>query len=244
MGKRCSDHHKHAVNSFVDQPDHLPQPRHAEPIEAKTPAQKRYIAAIKGFQLTFGVGPAGTGKTWLATALAAQALLNQECEHIIITRPALEAGESLGFLPGELEEKFDPYLEPFRAALNERLGRGFVDYLLKCNRVEAIPLAYMRGRTFKRATVILDEAQNTTPTQMKMFLTRIGEDCKVIVNGDPEQTDLKGPSGLEDAVLRCSHIPAVRVVRFSRDDVVRSGLCSEIVVAYSGPAPSSSYGSD
>lgn len=153
-------------------------------------------------------------------------------DKIIITRPAVEAGESLGFLPGEIEDKFDPYLQPFRDVLNERLGKSFVEYMLKIGRIEAAPLAYMRGRTFKRAFVILDEAQNTTPNQMKLFLTRIGHDCKVVVNGDIRQKDIHGQSGLDDAVKRISHIPSVKCVRFTRQDVVRSGLVQEIVEAY------------
>lgn len=207
------------------------------PIEPKTEAQKRYIAAIKSFTLTFATGPAGTGKTWLCGALAAQALDAGEIDKIVITRPAVEAGESLGFLPGELEDKFDPFLQPFRDVLNERLGKTFVDYLIKTGRIEAAPLAYMRGRTFKRAYVILDEAQNTSPMQMKMFLTRIGHDCKVIVNGDMSQKDIHGKSGLDDAVARLSFIPAIKHVRFSKEDVVRSGLVQEIVQAYDDPTP-------
>lgn len=216
--------------------DDMPEPRRYvrdnSPIRAKTGAQERYIQAIKHFALTFATGPAGTGKTWLAAALAAQALEAKETERIIITRPAIEAGENLGFLPGELEEKFDPYLQPFRDVLIQRMGRGAFEYHLRVGNIEAVPLAYMRGRTFKNAWVILDEAQNTTPTQMKMFLTRIGEDCKVIVNGDVRQQDIRGESGLVDALRRVSFIPAVKVVEFGRGDVVRSGLVQEIVEAY------------
>jgi phosphate starvation-inducible PhoH-like protein len=202
------------------------------PIEPLTESQKRYVNAIKNFELTFATGPAGTGKTWLCGALAAQALEAGQIEKIIITRPAVEAGESLGFLPGELEDKFDPFLQPFRDVLNERLGKSFVDYLIKMGRIEAAPLAYMRGRTFKNAYVILDEAQNTSPMQMKMFLTRMGANCKVIVNGDMSQKDIRGSSGLEDAVARLSWIPVVKHVKFTKDDVVRSGLVGEIVKAY------------
>ena len=207
------------------------------PIEPKTENQKRYINAIKHHTLTFATGPAGTGKTWLCAALAAEALIENRVKKIIITRPAVEAGEHLGFLPGELDEKFDPYLTPFREVLNERLGKTKVDYLIKTGKIEATPLAYMRGRTFKECYVILDEAQNTTPTQMKMFLTRIGYDCKVIVNGDMSQKDINGNSGLEDAVKRLSFIPSVKHVRFTREDIVRSGLVQEIVSAYEDPLP-------
>lgn len=233
-------HHKQEFTldhppSPLDKP--LQQKRDNSPINPLTERQKRYVNAIKSFTLTFATGPAGTGKTWICAALAAQMLENNEIDKIIITRPAVEAGESLGFLPGEIEEKFDPYLQPFRDVLNERLGKSFVEYLIKRGTIEAAPLAYMRGRTFKNAFVILDEAQNTTTTQMKMFLTRIGHDCKVVVNGDCAQKDVKGESGLDDAVARLSYIPSVKHVRFERSDIVRSGLVQEIVTAYDQPKP-------
>lgn len=207
--------------------------RDTSPITPLNEGQKRYLNAMKNFVLTFATGPAGVGKTWLCGATAAQMLENQQIDKIIITRPAVEAGENLGFLPGEIEEKFAPYLTPFRDVLNERLGKSFVDYLVKTGRIEAAPLAYMRGRTFKDAFIILDEAQNTTPTQMKMFLTRIGNNCTVVVNGDLSQKDIPGKSGMQDAIERISYIPAVKVVNFSESEVVRSGLVSEIVQAYS-----------
>lgn len=173
------------------------------PIEAKTEGQKRYINAIKSHTLVFATGPAGTGKTYLCSAMAAQALTNKSVDKIIITRPAVEAGESLGFLPGELDEKFDPYLAPFRDAFYERLGKGYTEYLIKAKKIEAIPLAYMRGRSFHRSFVILDEAQNASSTQLKLLLTRIGQDTKVVINGDVSQIDIKN-SGLVDAIDRCS----------------------------------------
>lgn len=212
-----------------------PVPKVAPSVEAKTDAQKRYMNAIKSSQLTFGVGPAGTGKTWVCVGLAAAALHSGLIDKLIITRPAVEAGESLGFLPGELEEKFDPYLQPFKEALYEFLGKGPTEYMIKAGRIEAAPLAYMRGQTFKNAWVILDEAQNTTPKQMKMFLTRIGHDSKVIVNGDIAQADIHGKCGLEDAIERIGYIPSIRVVKFAYTDIVRSGLCQEIVQAYEQP---------
>jgi phosphate starvation-inducible PhoH-like protein len=202
------------------------------PLAPKTDSQRRYMNAIKHFQLVFGTGPAGTGKTYIAGAIAAQLLSGKEIEKIVITRPAVDAGESLGFLPGELEEKYGVYIQPFRDVLDERLGKSFVDYLLRTGRIEGAPLAFMRGRTFKNAMVILDEGQNTTPTQMKLFLTRIGEGCTVVVNGDLAQKDIPGPSGLADALTRLSWIPKVKVVEFSRKDVVRSGLVQEIVESY------------
>lgn len=212
-----------------------PVRRNLDPIVPMNDAQKRYVTAIDQFVLTIATGPAGTGKTWLAAATAAKLLEEGSINQIIITRPAVEAGESLGFLPGEIEDKFDPYLQPFKDVLNERLGKTHTEYLIKRGTIEAAPLAYMRGRTFKKAFVILDEAQNTTPTQMKMFLTRIGEDCIVVVNGDMNQTDLRGPSGLEDAVGRLRGLDRVAIVNFSRADIVRSGLCQDIVNCYECP---------
>jgi phosphate starvation-inducible PhoH-like protein len=203
-----------------------------EPLRGQNPAQERYIKAIYNSVLTFGVGPAGTGKTYIAGALAADAMLAGEVERIIITRPAVDAGESLGFLPGELNEKFEPYIQAFRQVLNERLGKSRVDYMLKAGHLEPQPLAYMRGLTFKNAFVIMDEAQNATPVQMKLFLTRIGDGARVVVNGDLEQKDITGPSGLEDAIKRVSFIPSVRVCKFGSKDIVRSGLVQEIVEAY------------
>ena len=173
----------HPSNSHLDTA-YCPT-RVSNPLQALNKAQKRYICAIKSHCLTFGTGPAGTGKSYCATALAADALSNGRIERIILTRPAVEAGEQLGHLPGDLNEKFAVYIDPFRDILNERLGSGAVEYNLRHGRIVAAPLAFMRGKTFGRDTfVILDEAQNTSITQMKMFLTRIGEDCKVVVNGD------------------------------------------------------------
>jgi phosphate starvation-inducible PhoH-like protein len=214
-----------------------PTPRALEPIKPQNEKQRKYISAIKSHVITFATGAAGTGKTYVAAALAAQALENHSVDRIIVTRPAVEAGESLGFLPGELNEKFDPYLQPFRLVLEERLGKAKVEYLLKSKTIEAIPLGYLRGRTFKNAFVILDEAQNTTPKQMKMFLTRIGQNAKVVINGDTSQIDIHGDSGLMDAVRRISFIPTVARVHFTRDDVVRSGIVSEIIQAYEDPLP-------
>lgn len=215
-------------------PSDVPQ---TTPIVAKNAAQKAYLDAIYNAPLTFALGSAGSGKTWLAGAVAAEQLKRGKIEKLVITRPAVEAGEKLGFLPGEKEEKFAPYLAPFRDVLEERLGKGMVEYLIRKGRIEAAPLAYMRGRTFKNSMVILDEAQNTTPVQMKMFLTRIGEDTSVIVNGDPGQKDIPGKSGLVDAIERVSFIPSVRVVKFGPHDVVRSGLAQEIVQAYEEGVP-------
>lgn len=206
--------------------------RNRTPLKAKTEPQGHYIIAIQGSRLTFGIGPAGTGKTYVCGALAAEALDNKKVERIVLTRPATEAGEKLGSLPGELDDKFAPYLLPFRDVLDERLGKTYVDYLKRVGRIEGAPLAYMRGRTFKNCFLILDEAQNTTPVQMEMFLTRIGEGCIVVVNGDVTQKDIHGQSGLEDAVRRLEAIRGVSIIEFHRRDVVRSGLVQDIVEAY------------
>lgn len=234
QSKRQPLHHRDD-DLIVERYDRTPVKRSTTPIVPLNETQKRYLNAMRSFILTFATGSAGTGKTWLCAAYAAQLLDEGVIDKIIITRPAVEAGESLGFLPGELEEKFDPYLQPFREVLEERLGKSYVSYLIKVGKIEAAPLAYMRGRTFKNAFVILDEGQNTTPTQMKMFLTRIGHDCRVVVNGDTAQKDVHGKSGLEDAVERLSFIPSIKHINFSHADIVRSGIVQEIVTAYDNP---------
>lgn len=204
-----------------------------QPLRPQTSAQQQYIDAIKAHNLTFGIGPAGTGKSYCAGALAAEALESGRIERIILTRPAVEAGEQLGFLPGALDEKFSVYIDAFRDILNERLGAGTVDYCLRHGRIVAAPLAFMRGKTFNNRTfVVLDEAQNTSIAQMKMFLTRIGEDCKVVINGDVEQSDIRGPNGLSDAIEKLNDLNSVFVHRFERDDIVRSGLVRDIIDRY------------
>lgn len=206
---------------------------HRGPLKAKNSAQQQYINAIRTNCLSFGIGPAGTGKSYCAAALAAEALASGQVDKIILTRPAVEAGEKLGFLPGDLDEKFAVYIEPFRQILNQRLGRGTVDYCLRHGRIVASPLAYMRGVTFDQRTfVILDEAQNTTPQQMKMFLTRVGENCKVVINGDVDQSDIVGTSGLADAIKRLRGLRDVHVHQFERDDIVRSPLVRSIIDRY------------
>lgn len=204
-----------------------------KPIEALTEAQGHYIVSILSNIITFGIGPAGTGKSYIAAGLACDMLKSGEIDKLIITRPGVEAGESFGFLPGELEEKYAPYLDPFREILNERLGKSFAEYLIKTKRIEARPLAYMRGSTFKNCMAILDEAQNTTTQQMKMFLTRIGHNCKVVVDGDGDQKDIKTESGLTDAVKKLAKVKGVGVVNFEVDDIVRSGIVRDIIIAYS-----------
>jgi phosphate starvation-inducible PhoH-like protein len=201
-------------------------------IEVLNHAQRRYLSSIKSNIITFGVGVAGTGKSYIALSYAAEQLKAKRISKIIITRPIVEAGEKIGYLPGELEEKIAPYFEPMISILNKRLGVSFVEYLIKRGVIQAKPLAYLRGSTFEDAVVILDESQNTTPSTMQLFLTRIGENCKVIIDGDVRQSDIKGESGLSDAMTRLKGINNIGVVTFGIDDVVRSGICRDIVIAY------------
>lgn len=202
------------------------------PIEALTENQARYLGAIKSQTIIFGTGPAGTGKTYCAAAWAADQLTAKRVEQIILTRPAVETGQSMGFLPGTIEEKYAPFLEPFKSTLVKRMGKGPFEYALKQQKILPQPLAYMRGATFDNAVVLLDEAQNCTPQEMLMFLTRIGDNCTVIVSGDIQQCDLRGPCGLEDAVKRLFNVPGVALVEFEEEDIVRSGIVKDVIRAY------------
>lgn len=204
------------------------------PIRPKTLGQKKYLAAIKQNSITFGIGPAGTGKTYLAVAMAVKAFKAHEVTKIILTRPAVEAGEKLGFLPGDMQDKVDPYLRPLYDGLFDMLGSENFQKLVEKGQIEVAPLAYMRGRTLDDAFIILDEAQNTTPEQMKMFLTRMGVNSKVIVTGDITQIDLPGnqKSGLSDALRVLDGIDDIAMITFSEKDVVRHRLVQEIVKAY------------
>ncbi len=203
-------------------------------ITCKTLGQQKYIETIRKNTLTFAIGPAGTGKTYLAMALSVMALKNKEAERIILTRPAVEAGEKLGFLPGDLTQKVDPYLRPLYDAMYDFMGADSYTRLLERGTVEVAPLAYMRGRTLSDAFIILDEAQNTTPEQMKMFLTRIGFNSKVIVTGDITQTDLPAgkSSGLAEAIRILDGIPGIGIVELTGKDIVRHELVQRIVEAY------------
>lgn len=204
-----------------------------DPILPRNYAQSAYIEAIRTQDIVFAMGPAGTGKSYIATAYAAEQLYYKKIDKFIITRPAVEAEETLGFLPGEIEDKYAPYLYPIKDILEKLLGKSYVEYCLKVGYIEAVPIAYMRGRTFENAICLIDEAQNCTPGQMKLILSRIGENCKFIIDGDITQKDIKGDSGLEDAVHRLEGIHGVEVVRFLTSDIVRSGLCKKIIQAYS-----------
>lgn len=203
-------------------------------IRVKTLGQRKYIDAIEEHDLVFGIGPAGTGKTYLAVVKAVQALKQGRVRRIILTRPAVEAGESLGFLPGDLKEKVDPYLRPLYDALHDVLGQEQASRLVEKEIIEIAPLAYMRGRTLEEAFVILDEAQNTTPEQMKMFLTRLGFGSKMIITGDDTQIDLpRGiKSGLDIAIHRLKDLDEISFVHFDRTDVVRHPLVQKIIHAY------------
>lgn len=213
----------------------VPRPKaDYRPIKPLTQNQALYDKLIHTNTMTFGIGPAGTGKTWLAARRAAEKLRDREIERLIVSRPALEAGERLGFLPGDLREKTDPFFRPVAEALIECLGIGHFEYLIENEKIEMRPLGLIRGATLKNAWVILDEAQNTTAVQMKLFLTRLGENSKMIINGDPRQCDLPPgcKSGLIDAMSKLHDLDDVAFVHFTVDDIVRHGLVREIVRRY------------
>lgn len=212
----------------------LIQDAKGKPIRVKNMGQKRYVDAINKQDVVFGIGPAGTGKTFLAVVCAIAAFKKGEVSRIILTRPAVEAGESLGFLPGDLKEKVDPYLRPIYDSLYAILGRNTTERLMERGVIEVAPLAYMRGRTLDDAFVILDEAQNTTDAQMKMFLTRLGFNSKMIVNGDMTQVDLPGRqrSGLIDAQRILKGIDQIEFIQFTANDVVRHPVVAKIINAY------------
>ena len=204
------------------------------PVQPKTLGQKQYVKAIKDHMIVFGIGPAGTGKTYLAMAMAITAFKNEEVSRIVLTRPAIEAGEKLGFLPGDMQSKVDPYLRPLYDALYQIMGADSFIRNMEKGLIEVAPLAYMRGRTLDNAYIILDEAQNTTPAQMKMFLTRIGFGSKVVITGDATQTDLAPgqKSGLDQAVKILKDVEGIAVCRLGSEDVVRHPLVQRIVKAY------------
>jgi phosphate starvation-inducible PhoH-like protein len=230
--KRIQDSHPHTSPSAVLGEDILST--RGKTLRPKTVGQQEYVRAIDDNTITFGIGPAGTGKTYLAMAKAVQALQRKEVERIILTRPAVEAGERLGFLPGSLTDKIDPYLRPLFDALNEMLDPEVVPKLMAVGTIEVAPLAYMRGRTLNNSFIILDEAQNTTPEQMKMFLTRLGFDSKMVITGDITQVDLPATaSGLRLVTGILDGIEEIHFARLTSADVVRHSLVGRIVDAYS-----------
>jgi len=210
------------------------------PVRARTARQDAYIRALRRNSLVFGIGPAGTGKTWLAVAYAIALFERKEVDRIILSRPAVEAGERLGFLPGDMREKVDPYLRPIYDALFDLMDSRIVERALQTNEIEIAPLAFMRGRTLTNAVIILDEAQNTTSMQMKMFLTRLGENSRMVVTGDPSQVDLPTgqTSGLAEAVRLLADVDGIGRVAFTHEDVIRHELVAKIVAAYdNAPRP-------
>jgi phosphate starvation-inducible PhoH-like protein len=203
-------------------------------VQARTPGQRGYLAALRERDMVFALGPAGSGKTYLAVAMGVSLLIAGKVERIVLSRPAVEAGERLGFLPGDMKEKIDPYLRPLYDALHDMLPAEQIANRMESGEIEIAPLAFMRGRTLAHCYVILDEAQNTTPMQMRMFVTRLGEGSRMVITGDPSQTDLPGGqrSGLNDAVDTLKNVDGVRFIRLTSQDVVRHDLVTRIVEAY------------
>jgi phosphate starvation-inducible protein PhoH and related proteins len=216
-----------------DRPN-ISKSRRGESIQPRTLNQREYVQAIETHSLTFGIGPAGTGKTYLAAVTAVKALQNHKVERLVLTRPAVEAGEKLGFLPGDLQQKIDPYLRPLYDALNEMIGAEKVPQMIEKGIIEIAPLAYMRGRTLSNAFIIVDEAQNTTTAQMKMILTRLGQNSRMVVTGDITQTDLPRhqTSGLVAAQRILEGVEGIAFTHFTRADVVRHPLVQKIIEAY------------
>lgn len=202
-----------------------------EKVEPLNFIQGHYLNAIRGSTVIFGIGSAGTGKTFLATSYAAEELFYRNVDKVILTRPNVEVGKGIGFLPGELDEKYAPYLEPFDDTFSRLLGKGFYDYALKSKLIEPKPLGFLRGKTFDNCIVLADEMQNATVSEFKMLLSRIGENCKMIISGDQHQTDIPN-SGLMDAASRLSRINGIEVVHFLDSDIVRSEMCKAIILAY------------
>lgn len=194
--------------------------------------QGEYLEAIKTDQVIFGIGSAGTGKTFIAASYAASELFHRRINKVILTRPNIETGRGLGFLPGTLEEKYAPYLLPFDSIFTKALGKGFYEYALKNKDIEPTPLGFLRGTTFEDCIVLVDEAQNCTREEMKMLLSRIGKNCKMIFSGDQDQSDIGDDSGLEDAVARLEGIDGISVIEFLDEDIVRSKMCKAIIMAY------------
>lgn len=212
---------------------------HTRELVCKNKAQKQFLQLLESQSIVFGTGPAGTGKTFVATKFAAQQLDKRKIQRIIITRPAVNADEEMGALPGEISDKWAPYFKPVRKVLERHFGIGAVECMLKNGRIEIAPLAFLRGDTFEDAFVIFDEAQNATVEQMKLFLTRIGPNTTVMIDGDVEQIDIKKPSGLVDALARFKDMPGSGMFEFTENDIVRHPLIKEIILRYRKPLPTS-----
>lgn len=202
-----------------------------QPIRPLNNIQAQYLSAIQRNQVVFGIGSAGTGKTYVAASYAAQELFHRRIKKIILTRPNVETGRGMGFLPGELEEKYAPYLQPFDTVFTKTLGTGFYGYALKHQTIEPKPIGFMRGTSFDDCVILADEAQNLTKTELKMLLSRIGKNTKIILSGDPKQVDIPN-SGLLDAVARLEKLRGVEAIRFTDHDIVRSDMCKQIILAY------------
>lgn len=238
---RRAERRKNKISPTLEQnadregPDRERVKPRTEPVIPLTESQEIYDEAFRDNKVVFGVGPAGTGKTWFAAMRAARALDNGEIDRIIVTRPVVEAEESMGFLPGDLQEKYEPYLRPVKEALEEYFGSGKLEYLLRKGLIEPRPMAFLRGATLKNCWVIADEMQNATDNQFKLLLTRFGQNAKFIINGDPTQTDLPiGKSGLLRTIKRLDNLDDIETVEFERQDIVREGLVQEIVEAFEG----------
>ncbi len=212
----------------------LPQPQRNYTFKEIKPLnyiQGEYLDAIENAEIIFGIGSAGTGKTYIAASYAAGELFHKRVDKIILTRPNVETGRGMGFLPGELDEKYAPYLQPFDQVFTKALGKGFYEYSLKAKDIDPKPLGFMRGASFENCIILVDEAQNLTKTEFKMLLSRIGKNCKVILSGDPKQTDISD-SGLLDATKRLAGIKGVEIVNFRDEDIVRSQMCKQVILAY------------
>lgn len=220
-----------ARRSSKEEPATPPKNYTFKEVEPLNFIQGEYLDAIKHNDIVFGIGSAGTGKTFIAASYAASQLFYRKVEKVILTRPNVETGRGLGFLPGTLEEKYAPYLLPFDNIFTKALGKGFYEYCLKTKDIEPTPLGFLRGTTFDNCIVLVDEAQNCTKEEMKMLLSRIGKNCKMILSGDTEQSDIPD-SGLEDAVNRLEGISGIEVIEFLDEDIVRSAICKKIIMAY------------
>lgn len=236
--QRGNKRQNHALGAVAKSTEFVPdarvvrKQRDDSPLVPKTESQKLYMESIRANTLTFGIGPAGTGKTHVAVSVACEMFIAGEIDRIVATRPALGSEEELGFFPGDLNEKFAPWMVPIRDVLDKRIGRSHVDYLIKHDVISFQPFATMRGLSWANAFIILDEAQNTTPKQMELFLTRVGENSRVVVDGDVRQKDIRTLSGLEDSIVRLHHRSGVGLVEFSTDDIVRSGFVRMVIESY------------